>query len=149
VRGPEAGAGSVYPGTVHSVVGAWVKIGGGGAISGSSGSGTYSDWPSAERSAVGYAVGPGSSSTERKTVCDRISAITASTTTEPPMTASMVRRERCSARLVGAPSVVAPRRSAARAALGVCRHYPGPSWRVRAQLLLSAHGAGPAPCPAR
>ena len=45
----EGCAGRVFWATVHSVVGACVKIGGGGAMSGSSGSGTYSERPSALR----------------------------------------------------------------------------------------------------
>ena len=49
---PDRGA-SAYSGTWQSTVGACVKIGGGGAMSGSSGSGTYSLCPSAVRGPVG------------------------------------------------------------------------------------------------
>src|SRR5699024_1434874 len=94
---------------VHSVVGAWVKIGGGGAMSGSSGWGTYSDCPSAARVPVAEAVGPGSSRAERNTVCERISAITAITTTEPPITAIIMVRERRRARSLGSPRTAGPR----------------------------------------
>src|SRR5699024_1967999 len=103
-----AGAAALWDGTVHSVVGAWVKIGGGGAMSGSSGSGTYSSCPSALRSAVEYASGPSSSRAERNTVWDSTRATTAISTTPVPTTDSTTARFRFRLRSPGSPRVTGP-----------------------------------------
>src|SRR5699024_6418078 len=103
-----AGAAALWDGTVHSVVGAWVEIGGGGAVTGAWGAVTHPSCPSPLRSAVEDATGPSSPRAQRHTGWDSTRATTAISTMPVPTTDSTPARFRFRLRSPGSPRVTGP-----------------------------------------